>query len=96
VLYEMQTGRPPFPGETPSDTIGAILNHEPDWRVLPDATPAPVRTLLQRCLEKDPRQRLRDIGDARIELDTVIAQRTSSLPEKARAEEWGRTARQHT
>jgi hypothetical protein len=95
VLYEMLTGHFPFPGETPSDTIGAILNHQPDWRVLPETMPAQVRTLLRRCLEKDPRQRLRDIGDARIELDTVITQRTSSPPEKASAEEGGRAARRH-
>jgi eukaryotic-like serine/threonine-protein kinase len=96
VLYEMLTGRSPFPGETSSDTIAAILNHEPDWRGLPEATPAQVRTLLRRCLEKDSRQRLRDIGDARIELDALIAQRTSFPLDKASAEERGHAARQHT
>ena len=69
VLYEMLTGRVPFKGATVSDTIVAILSGEPDWEALPDATPAGVRVLLQRCLEKDPKRRLRDIGDARIELD---------------------------
>jgi eukaryotic-like serine/threonine-protein kinase len=75
VLYEMLTGRTTFPGDTLSDSIAATLTLDPDWRLLPEATPAPIRTLLRRCLEKDPRQRLRDIGDARIELDAVIASR---------------------
>ncbi len=65
VLYEMLTGRLAFRGETLSDTIVAILEREPDWTVLPVATPSAVRRVLQRCLEKDPRRRLRDIGDAR-------------------------------
>jgi Tol biopolymer transport system component len=69
VLYEMLTGRIAFKGDTVSDTIGAILRAEPEWDALPPATPAHVRLLLQRCLEKDPKRRLRDIGDARIELD---------------------------
>ena len=69
VLYEMLTGRVAFKGDTVSDTIGAILRDEPEWDALPPATPAHVRLLLQRCLDKDPKRRLRDIGDARIELD---------------------------
>ena len=87
VLYEMLTGRAAFPGETASDTIGAILSLEPDWRALPEITPTQVQTLLQRCLEKDPRRRLRDIGDARIELDALIATRFSFANETVRAEE---------
>jgi serine/threonine protein kinase len=63
VLYEMLTGRPAFRGETVSDTIVAILEREADWAALPPETPG-VRRLPQRCLEKDPRRRLRDIGDA--------------------------------
>ncbi len=73
VLYEMLTGRLAFKGETVSDTIAAILEREPDWKSLPDTTPATVRRLLQRCLEKDPRQRLRDIGDVRLEIDHALA-----------------------
>jgi len=69
VLYEMLTGRIAFKGDTVSDTIGAILRAEPLWDALPLATPAHVRLLLQRCLDKDSKRRLRDIGDARIELD---------------------------
>ena len=78
VLYEMLTGRRTFPGDTLSDSIAATLTLDPDWRLLPEATPASIRTLLQRCLEKDPRQRLRDIGDARIELDAAIGSRDGS------------------
>ena len=69
VLYEMLTGRIAFKGDTVSDTIAAILRAEPEWDALPSTTPAHVRVLLARCLEKDPKRRLRDIGDARLELD---------------------------
>jgi len=69
VLYEMLTGRIAFKGDTVSDTIAAILRAEPEWDALPAATPAHVRLLLGRCLEKEPKRRLRDIGDARLELD---------------------------
>jgi Tol biopolymer transport system component len=71
VLYEMLTGRAPFGGETVSDTIGKILEREPDWSALPSTTPSSVRRLLLRCLVKDPKQRLRDIGEARIAIDAV-------------------------
>ena len=71
VLYEMLTGRLAFPGATVSDTIAKILEREPDWSALPAATPAPVRRLLLRCLTKDLRQRMRDIGDVRIEIDAI-------------------------
>ena len=72
VLYEMLTGDKAFDGETVSDTIAAILEREPNWRVLPAATPANVRRLLQRCLDKDASRRLRDIGDAALELEDAI------------------------
>ncbi|HKF51693.1 MAG TPA: LpqB family beta-propeller domain-containing protein [Candidatus Acidoferrales bacterium] len=73
VLYEMLTGKMAFAGETVTDTLAAILKTEPDWSKLPSATPAHVRVLLRRCLQKDPRQRLRDIGDARVSLEEVLA-----------------------
>ena len=69
VLFEMLAGRAPFSRETLSDTIVAILEREPDWSALPGDTPPPIRRLLQRCLDKNPRTRLRDIGDARLESD---------------------------
>jgi serine/threonine protein kinase/Tol biopolymer transport system component len=73
VLYEMLTGRMAFPGETVSDTIVAILEREPDFAALPAATPPMVARLLRRSLEKDPRLRLRDIADARADLDEALA-----------------------
>jgi serine/threonine-protein kinase len=73
VLYEMLTRRRAFAGETASDTIAAILEREPDWTKLPPAAPAHMRRLLRRCLEKDPNRRLRDIGDARLELDEALS-----------------------
>ena len=69
VLHEMLCGRRAFEGETVSDTIAAILTREPAWTALPAATPVSIQRLLRRCLEKDPRRRLRDIGDAFIDLD---------------------------
>jgi Tol biopolymer transport system component len=71
VLFEMLTGRSPFAGGTTSDTVARILEHEPDWSRLPAQTPASVRTLLRRCLRKDPHQRLRDAAAVRIELDDL-------------------------
>ncbi len=69
VLYEMLTGTVVFAGETVSDTLGAILRDEPDWQRLPAGTPASLRKLIARCLQKDPRQRLPHIGAARFELE---------------------------
>ncbi|HZM61421.1 MAG TPA: protein kinase [Vicinamibacterales bacterium] len=73
VLYEMVTARPAFGGESSSDTIAAVLEHAPDWSALPVETPLGIRRLLQRCLEKDPRRRLRDIGDARLDIDDTFS-----------------------
>ena len=67
VLYELLTGRIAFARATIADTISAILIDEPDWSPLPIGTPAALRQLLQLCLTKDPRRRLRDIGDARLD-----------------------------
>jgi eukaryotic-like serine/threonine-protein kinase len=72
VLYEMVTGEMAFRGESVTDTLAAVIKEEPDWSQLRAATPIRVRVLLQRCLQKDPKQRLRDIGDARIALDEVL------------------------
>ena len=73
VLYEMLTGQKLFSGETLSDTLAAILKTEPDWRTLPAGVPLPVRRLLRRCLEKNPKARLHDIADARLELADACA-----------------------
>src|SRR5271170_6269899 len=73
VLYEMLTAQMAFRGETVTDTLAAVIKEQPDWSRLPVGTPIRVRVLLQRCLQKDSKQRLRDIGDARISLDEVLA-----------------------
>jgi Tol biopolymer transport system component len=78
LLYECLTGRRTFAGETVSDTLAKILEREPDFSALPSGTPERVRDLLRRCLDKDARRRLRDIGDARIALEEVLASRTAS------------------
>ena len=72
VLYEMLTARRAFGGETASDTIAAILERQPDWSVLPARTPASIRRLIQRCLEKDQKRRVRDIGDVRLEIEEAL------------------------
>jgi serine/threonine protein kinase/Tol biopolymer transport system component len=69
VLFEMLAGRQPFAGQTFADVLSAVLGRDPDWTALPAATPRRIRELLRRCLQKDPARRLRDIGDARLELD---------------------------
>jgi eukaryotic-like serine/threonine-protein kinase len=73
LLYELLAGQRAFRADTVSDTLAKILEREPDWKVLPTATPAKVQDLLHRCLEKDGNRRLRDIGDARIELLDALA-----------------------
>ncbi len=72
VVYEMLCGRSLFAGETVTDTLAAVLTREVDWNALPAATPAAIRGLLRRCLERNPKNRLRDIGDARLVIDEVI------------------------
>jgi tetratricopeptide (TPR) repeat protein/tRNA A-37 threonylcarbamoyl transferase component Bud32 len=86
VLYELLTGERIFSGETASDVIASILRSEPRWDALPAETPARIRELLRRSLEKDPSRRLRDVGDARIEIDHALeGLRTSPLPVIQRA-----------
>ena len=66
LLFEMLSGQRAFPGETISDTLAAVLTGTPDWTALPPDAPPPIRALIERCLERDPRQRLQSIGEARI------------------------------
>jgi tRNA A-37 threonylcarbamoyl transferase component Bud32 len=75
LLYEMLTARRAFPGVAVADTLGAVMRGEPDWTALPAETPPQVRTLLRRCLEKDRARRLADIGDARLEIEDLLAGR---------------------
>ena len=71
VLHEMLTGTRLFAADSVPETLGLIFSREPDLTTLPTATPARVRTLIARCLVKDPRQRMRDIGEARLALDAA-------------------------
>jgi eukaryotic-like serine/threonine-protein kinase len=75
VLYEMLTGRRAFAGDDVSDVLASILVREPDLAALPANTVPSIRRLLRRCLQKDRRERLRDIGDARIEIRDALAGR---------------------
>jgi eukaryotic-like serine/threonine-protein kinase len=87
VLFELLTGERAFTGENTTDCLVSVLTREPDWTLLPAATPARIVELLRRCLKKDLRERLRDIGDARIESlsDGVVA--SSSIRER-RSRRW--------
>jgi len=80
MLYEMLTGERPFEGETVSDTVAHILEREPDWQALPQETPANIRVLLRRCLEKDPHRRLLNITDAAIEINETLSKPPTGPP----------------
>jgi serine/threonine protein kinase len=90
VLFEMLTGREAFAGDSLPDIVAGVLEREPDWTQLPAATPVALRTLLQRCLRKDPRRRLRDIADALIEIDDFSTPAGSGSDGPGR---WGQAAR---
>ena len=83
VLYEMLTGVRPFDAATASDAIASVLTREADFALLPPAVDRSVRRLLRRCLQKDSRSRLRDIGDARLELDDALASPEAMPPDRA-------------
>ncbi len=88
ILYEMITGRRLFEADTVSETMAAVLKDPIDLDVLPSEVPIAIRSLLERCLERDPRRRLRDIGEARIHLDpsaqtTVLSGVTTASPSPA-------------
>ena len=80
LLYELLTGKRAFRGDDITDTLTAIMRDEPDWSALPPDTPEPVRRLLRRCLQKDARQRMRDAGDARLDLDSTERIAVSGSP----------------
>ena len=73
VLYEMLSGRKAFEGETISDLLAAVLTKEPDWNALSDTTPPSIQKLIRRCLQKEQRQRLQAIGDARITIEETLS-----------------------
>ena len=90
VLYEMLTAKRPFGGETLTDIVAAVIHTEPDWSRLPASTPQPVRLLLRRCLQKDPRQRLQAIGDARVTIEEVLSGAVpgDAVPARPRWSKW--------
>jgi serine/threonine protein kinase/Tol biopolymer transport system component len=80
VLYELLTGKQAFAGETVTETLAAVVKAEPDWTRLPRTTPASIRVLLRRCLQKDLRRRLRDATDARIEIEDALSAPAAADP----------------
>ena len=87
VLFEMLTGQSLFAGPTVSDTLAAVLTKDPDWSLLPAKTPAPVRRLLRRCLERHRKRRLADVADARLEIEEAPAE-AAATPVAARRSGW--------
>ena len=91
VLYEMVTGKRPFEGRDVSETLGGVLRLDPDWKVLPDDTPPRVTTLLRRCLEKEPKQRVHDIADVRLAMEGAFETATnasqSGVPQPAKRQQ---------
>jgi Tol biopolymer transport system component len=80
VVYEMLTGHPAFGGDSNAEVLAKVLEREPDWTALPDAVPRRLRRLLTRCLTKDPKTRLRDIGEARVLIDELLSHSTEQAP----------------
>ena len=78
ILYELLTGKRVFQGETITETLGAIIHKEPEWEALPQNTPARVRELMVDCLEKDSRDRLPDIGSARLQIKKALIEPANS------------------
>src|SRR5262249_30578967 len=93
VLYEMLTGKASFQGETIGEILAEVFKADPDWSRLPATTPQAIHRLLRRCLQKDAALRLRDAGDARIEIHEVQgrAETTGDLgdaPSRRRSKVW--------
>jgi serine/threonine-protein kinase len=80
ILYECLTGKRAFRGDTVSDTIAQVLKGEPDWTALPKDTPTAIRALLRRCSQKDTRNRLHDIADARLEIEATLVHPPDTVP----------------
>ena len=79
VAFEMLGGKMAFRGDTVSDTLAAVIRGEPEWSYLPASVPSEIQQLIRRCLNKDPRQRLQSIGEARIAIENVIEGRTAAM-----------------
>jgi serine/threonine protein kinase len=79
VAFEMLTGKMAFKGDTVSDTLAAVIRGEPEWTFLPASVPNEIQQLIRRCLNKEPRQRLQSIGEARIAIENVMESRTAPM-----------------
>jgi hypothetical protein len=88
VLFEMVTGRRAFQGEDATDTLAAVVRGAPPWSALPADTPEGTRRLLRRCLEKEPKERLRDIGDAALDLAEPDPSVRSAVATKSNGRAW--------
>jgi eukaryotic-like serine/threonine-protein kinase len=88
VLFEMLTGQSMFTGETTTETLAAVIRAEPDWTMLPNDVPPRICDLLKRCLVKDDKRRLRDIGDARLELDDALHAALEATPTLSQTPPW--------
>ena len=84
VLYEMLTGERAFPGGTSTEIIALILEREPDWSALAPTLPLALRRLLGRCLEKDPKRRLRDAGDVALALEDLDLEESTAIVDGGR------------
>ena len=82
IVFEMLTGKRAFDGDDVSDTFASVLKSQPDWAALPNDTPSAIRRLLRRSLEKDPRRRLSDMADARLEIDEAQALPGADAPRR--------------
>ena len=82
VLFEMLTGKRPFKGRDVSEVLAAVIQSGPDWDALPADTPARVSTLLRRCLEKEPKQRVHDIADVRLAMEGAF-ETTATAPSES-------------
>ena len=84
----MLTGRRAFEGEDATDIIAEVLKSDVDFSALPSSTPPHIKRLLERCLQRDPKRRLRDIGDARVEIESIAAEPVQAvaarMPRRAR------------
>jgi len=83
LLYEMLSGKMLYRGDTAQQTLALVMTQEPKWEALPSGTPLPIRRLLERCLTKDPKRRLRDIGEARIAIEDFQAHPADDAPSAA-------------
>jgi serine/threonine protein kinase/Tol biopolymer transport system component len=88
VLFELLSGRRPFEGDEVADVLARVIQSEPEWPALPSSTPAHVRTLLKRCLQKDPHRRLHSIADVRIELEEGESGANAPAPVPSPTRSW--------